>query len=97
MLRQLDVNPEAKSPSLKLDALSCTDAAEAGQRQWRAESLSHVDRLLRILRVSSLDSETKLTQLMELDVEVRTLLESVFSKPEWKLVSHCCFVSFAER
>ena len=68
---RLDSKPGPHLQALNQVTLSRLDAADAGQFGRQAQSVSLLDRLLFVMRLTASNKETKLAELAELDSKVR--------------------------
>lgn len=76
----LDSKPGANLQASNQVTLSSLDAADAGQFERQAQSVSLLDRLLFVLRLTTRSKETKLA---ELDSKVRSFLQVLMGELEW--------------
>lgn len=89
----LDSKPGPNLQSLSPLTLSSLHAADAGQFGRQAQSVSLLDGLLFVMRLTTSNKETKLAELEELDSKVRSFLEVMMGELEWKQTQNC--MSFA--
>ncbi len=80
----LDSKPGPNLQALNQVTLSSLDAADAGQFGRQAQSVSLLDRLLFVMRLTASSKKTKLAELAELDSKVRSFLEVVMGELEWR-------------
>lgn len=94
---ELDSEPGPNLQGLNQVTLSSLDAADAGQFGRQAQSISLLDRLLFVMRLTASNKETKLAELAELDGEVRSFLEVVMGELEWRQTLTCVLVALCIR
>ncbi|OCK73859.1 hypothetical protein K432DRAFT_430353 [Lepidopterella palustris CBS 459.81] len=80
-----------------LSSLGAADAADAGQFGRQAQSVSLLDRLLFVMRLTANNKETKLAELAELDSKVRSFLQVVMGELEWSQAQSCVPVGLCVR
>ena len=78
-------------------SLSNLDAADAGQFRRQAQSVSLLDRLLFVMRLTASNKETKLAELAELDSKIRSFLEVLMGELEWRQTLICVHVALCHR
>jgi len=93
----LDSQPGPSLQALNQVTLSSMDATDAGQFGRQAQTISLLDRLLSVMRLTASNKETKLAELTELDSKVRSLLEVVMGELEWKQSLICVPVALCVR
>lgn len=93
----LDFKPGPNSQALIQVTLSSLDAADAGQFGRQAQSVSLLDRLLFVLRLTASNKETKLAELAQLDSKVRSFLEVLMGELEWRQTLICIPIALCFR
>jgi len=93
----LDSQPGPNLQALNQVTLSSLDAMDAGQFGRQAQSVSLLDRLLFVMRLTASNKETKLAELAELDSKVRSFLEVVMGQLEWSQTPICDPVALCVR
>lgn len=90
----LDLKPGPNLQALDQVTLSSLDAADASQCGRQAQTVSLLDRLLFVMRLTTSNKETKLA---ELDSKVRSFLEVVLGELEWRLTLICVPITLCIR
>ncbi len=93
----LDFKPGPNLQAINRVTLSILDAANAGQFEQQAQSVSLLDRLLFIMRLTASDKEIKLAELAELDSKIRSFLKVIMGELEWRQTPICAFVALCVR
>lgn len=93
----LHSKPGPNLQALNQVTLSSLDAADAGQFGWQTQSVSLLDRLLFVIRLTASDKETKLAELAELDSKIRGFFEVVMGQLEWRQTLICVYVALCVR
>ena len=93
----LDSKPGPNLQALNQVTLSSLDAADVSQFGRQAQSISLLDRLLFVTRLTSSNKENKLAELAELDSKVRSFLEVIMGELEWRAKLMCVPVALCVR
>ena len=93
----LDSMPGSNLQALTQATLSSLDASDIGQFGRQAQSVSLLDRLLFVMRLTVSNKETKLAELAELDNKIRSFLEVVMGELEWRQTLTCVHVALCVR
>ena len=93
----LDPKPGPNVQVFNQVTLSSLDAADAVQFGRQAQSVSLLDRLLFVMRLTASNKETKLAELAELDSKVRSFLQVLMGEPEWTQKRMCVPVALCAR
>ncbi|MCJ1389927.1 hypothetical protein MMC18_002784 [Xylographa bjoerkii] len=93
----LDSKPGPILQALNQVTSSSLDAADTDQFGRQAQSVSLLDRLLFVMRLTASNKETKLAELAELDREIRRFLEVAMGELEWTQTPICVFVALCVR
>ena len=94
---ELDSQPGPNLRVLNEVTLSSLDATDVSEFRRQAQSISLLDRLLFIMRLTASDKETKLAELTELDSKIRSFLEVVMSELDWRQTLICGHVALCVR
>lgn len=82
----LDHKPNPNPKKLLKVTLSSLDSTDTGHFGRQAQAVSLLDRLLTVMRLSDVNTETKLA---ELDAKIRSFLEAVLHERGWEYRLHC--------
>jgi len=93
----LDSQPGPNLQTFDEVILSSLDAAEVGEFRRQAQSISLLDRLLLVMRLTTVGKETKLAELAELDSKIRSFLEVVMGELDWRQTLICGHVALCIR